>query len=38
MEGRLTLGAGQLRDITVGAVAEAEQVSVRVFALLRRVS
>lgn len=35
-ENKLTFGPGQLRDVTVGAVVEAEQVSARVFALIRR--
>jgi hypothetical protein len=37
MTDELTFGPGQLRDVAVGAVAEAEQVSARVFALLHRV-
>jgi hypothetical protein len=35
-DNKLTFGPGQLRDVAVGAVAEAEVVSVRVFAVIRR--
>jgi hypothetical protein len=35
MSGELTFGPGNVRDVAIGAVVEAEELSVRVFALLR---